>query len=85
MVLVHAITILSYITNSIARGVYINTFFLHALDILYLLLQDGYTTLMLAANSGSNELVHILLQAGADVNVQDKVSDMYINIMLLGM
>ena len=33
---------------------------------------------MLAASSGSNEIVHILLQAGADVNVQDIVSYMYI-------
>ena len=39
------------------------------------LLQDGQTALMLAASSGSLELVNILIECGADVNLQNKVSN----------
>lgn len=35
--------------------------------------QDGQTALMLAAGSGSLELVNILIECGADVNHQNKV------------
>ena len=44
-------------------------------------MQDNVTALMLAACSGSAELVQIFLECGANVNAQDNVSysctDMY--------
>ena len=35
--------------------------------------QDGSTALMLAALMGRSETVHVLVQLGADLNVQNKV------------
>ena len=39
-----------------------------------LLLQDGWTALMRASVSGHKECVNVLLDMGAEVNMQDKVS-----------
>lgn len=36
-----------------------------------LLLQHGQTTLMLAASHGKLDVVNLLLECGADVNIQD--------------
>ena len=36
--------------------------------------QDGLTALILAAKEGCTETVKILLDAGADVNIQEKVN-----------
>ena len=37
-------------------------------------LQDGYTALMLASGYGHVECVNVLLDRGAQANLQDKVS-----------
>ena len=42
--------------------------------LVLLVLQDNRTALMFAAGNGSVEVVKILLDKGADVNIQDKVS-----------
>lgn len=44
------------------------------LIILVLALQDGLTALMVAAQEGHTEIVRVLLQSGAAVNVQNKVT-----------
>ena len=36
--------------------------------------KDGWTALMKAANEGHHESVSVLLAAGGDLNLQDKVS-----------
>ena len=42
-----------------------------------LCLQDRQTSLMLASENGHEEIVSILLSAGAQVNLQDYVSSIY--------
>ena len=37
------------------------------------LFQDGWTSLMLAANAGKVEVVELLLYIGADISAADKV------------
>ena len=37
------------------------------------LMQDNRTALMLAASNGNLDLVKILMEKGADVNIQDRV------------
>ena len=44
--------------------------------------QDGYTSLMFAAQNGHNETVKILVQHGAGVDMQDVVSTLYSDILL---
>ena len=41
---------------------------------MHLPFQDGYTALMVASGSGHMECVKVLLDSGAEVNMQDKVS-----------
>ena len=41
---------------------------------VYLSLQDGQTVLMLASSEGHSECVKDLLDKGAEINMQDKVS-----------
>ena len=47
------------------------------LDITYLLLQymaqNGWTALLFACESGHDEAVNILIQAGADLNIHNNV------------
>ena len=43
-------------------------------SLILLVFQDNRTALMFAAGNGSVEVVKILLDKGADVNIQDKVS-----------
>ena len=45
---------------------------------LYFLSQDGWTALMLAASYGHQAAVEHLVQHGADINIQDKVSEVRI-------
>jgi hypothetical protein len=47
---------------------------LHADTMPLVLLQDGWTPLMLACHSGHLEVMRLLLAAGARVNMADKVS-----------
>ena len=42
--------------------------------LYHLSLQDGWTTLMMASQAGQVECVKVLLEKGADVNMQDMVS-----------
>ena len=35
--------------------------------------QNGYTALMMAASKGMTEVVSLLLEAGADIDLQSKV------------
>ena len=42
--------------------------------IMFALLQDGRSSLMLASQNGHHEVVKVLLSAGAKVDLQDKVS-----------
>ena len=44
------------------------------------MLQDGYSTLMRVCRKGYAEIVQMLIQHGADVNMQDKVRNIYYNI-----
>ena len=44
------------------------------------MLQDGYSTLMRVCRKGYAEIVQMLIQHGADVNIQDKVRNIYENI-----
>ena len=44
------------------------------LMIMCSFLQDGQSSLMFASQNGHNEVVMILLSAGANVNLQNKVS-----------
>ena len=46
-------------------------------------LQNGQTPLMYAAQNGHNEVVKILVQHGAGVDMQDVVSILYCDIQLL--
>ena len=48
---------------------------------MHLLLQDGGTALMKASEAGHMECVNVLLDKGADVNVQHKVSGVIIHAM----
>ena len=41
---------------------------------MHLSFQDGWTALMLASGSGHMECVTVLLDRGAEVNMQNKVS-----------
>jgi len=41
---------------------------------LSLLIQDGATSLMLASSKGHDQIVHLLLDAGAGKDVEDNVS-----------
>ena len=46
---------------------------------MHLSLQDGWTALMMASKAGHTESVQVLLDKGADVNMQDKVSGVIIH------
>ena len=46
---------------------------------MHLTLQNGTTALMLASNEGKVECVEMLLDRGADMNMQDKVSGVIIH------
>ena len=41
------------------------------------MIQDGYTALMYASEKGNIDIVKLLLQAGADKNIQNKVRNSY--------
>lgn len=43
-----------------------------------MIVQDSRTALMLAASNGNLDLVKILVEKGADVNIQDKVRFMHV-------
>ena len=45
------------------------------LKCIYNLLQDGDTSLLLACREGMVDVVKVLLQAGADKKIQNKVRD----------
>ena len=50
--------------------------FLEYINIIYLyifVLQDGDTSLLLACRNGKVDVVKVLLQAGADKSIQNKV------------
>lgn len=40
---------------------------------MFVFVQDNRTALMLAASNGNLDLVKILIEKGANVNIQDKV------------
>ena len=44
-------------------------------DLILLFYQDGLTALMRAVQSGDTEAVDVLVKAGADVNLQENVSE----------
>ena len=46
---------------------------------MHLSLQDGWTALMMASEAGHMECVKVLLDKGAEVNKQNKVSDVIIH------
>ena len=46
---------------------------------MHLSLQDGWTALMKASQAGHMECVQVLLDKGADVNMQNKVSGVIIH------
>ena len=46
---------------------------------MHLTLQNGDTALMLASQAGNLECVEMLLDRGADINMQDKVSGVIIH------
>ena len=46
---------------------------------MHLSLQGGWTALMMASEAGHTESVQVLLDKGADVNMQDKVSGVIIH------
>ena len=46
---------------------------------MHLSLQDGWTALMKASTAGHMVCVQVLLDRGADVNMQDKVSGVIIH------
>lgn len=41
---------------------------------VFLVLQDNRTALMFAASNGNVDVLKILIERGADVNIQDKVN-----------
>ena len=46
---------------------------------MHLSLQDGSTALMKASEEGQVKCVNVLLDRGAEVNMQDKVSGVFIH------
>ena len=46
---------------------------------MHLSLQDGWTALLRASGAGHMECVKVLLDNGAEVNIQDKVSGVIIH------
>ena len=46
---------------------------------MHLSLQDGWTALMMASDAGHIECVNVLLDKGADVNMQSLVSGVIIH------
>ena len=46
---------------------------------MHLSLQDGWTALMMASKAGHMEFVQVLLDKGADANIQDRVSGVIIH------
>ena len=46
---------------------------------MHLSLQDGWTALMIASQAGHMECVQVLLDKGADVNMQNRVSGVIIH------
>ena len=50
----------------------------------HVLLQEGWTALSLASWRGHTKVVDILVQAGALINIQDKVMSRLYNIMNCG-
>ena len=47
---------------------------------MHLSLQDGETALMMASEAGQVECIKVLLDRGAEVNMQDKVSGIIIHV-----
>ena len=41
--------------------------------MFFCMIQDGYTALMYASENSNIDIVKLLLQAGADINIQNKV------------
>ena len=41
---------------------------------VFLVLQDNRTALMFAASNGNVDMLKLLMERGADVNIQDKVN-----------
>ena len=54
------------------------------LSVISVILQDGYSALMLAANFGHAECVRVLVEAGADVNSESRVSACVIACLMDG-
>ena len=52
---------------------------------MHLSLQDGLTALMKASGAGHIECVQVLLDIGADVNIQHKASGVIIHCILYAM
>ena len=46
---------------------------------MHLSLQDGWTALMMASKAGHMKCIKVLLDKGAEVNLQDKVSGVIIH------
>ena len=52
-------------------------------DSMYFSLQDGWTALMKASEAGQVECIKVLLDRGAEVNMQDTVSGVDVNPLLM--
>ena len=63
---------MTYHTNSTSFMLLLVTF------IIIIIVKELQTALMLSVSSGSLGLVTLLLEAGADINAQDKVSTIII-------
>ena len=49
---------------------------------MHLSLQEGWTALLMASKAGHMECVKMLLDKGADVNMQDKVNGVIVHCVL---
>ena len=56
---------------------------IYCLKIYWTRYQDGFTALYCAADDGHIEVMRLLLERGADINSQNKVSDMIWDIPMV--